>query len=598
MLRNGTLRALTLALLVALAISACGGPQGGAQPTAAVTEPTAASGQPTAATEPTASTDSQPTAAPPDSQPTAAPSGSGGTLRVARTASPDSLNPGAAYIVEAGDIQALVYDSLIAYDPRLSPKPQLATEWSDSEDGKVWTFKLNPNAKWHDGQPVTADDVVFTFTMVKGFESFGLVKPYADNFVSGEASDPQTAVLTFDSPIANWLERFSAMPILPKHIWETFADEAAALEFENAEMIGSGPFKLAELQSGEFTRLTAVKDHYLEPPKIDEIIFQVYQNQDAAVQALRSGEVDLVEPQNTAIRTLQAEQNIKVVIGKSLSLGDIIFNITTPENCPPDVGKCTGHPALKDVKVRQALAHATDKQQMIDVLLLGLGSPGLSLIMPGHGEAYNSALQDYAYDVAKANQILDEAGYADSNGDGVREMPGDPNTPLSLRFSWPSDQYASDGPRFAELLRDMWKQAGVELQILPLENEALTSACCPAFDFDVIRWGWSAGPDPSSLLGIAITEQIPTGISETGYANPEYDQLYLEQNATTDPAKRKELLLKMQEILVRDVPYIITSYSQDVAAYRSDKFTGWIEDPEGLLWLYRRDSWVSVAPVQ
>jgi peptide/nickel transport system substrate-binding protein len=588
-----TLRRTALVLLVAFVIAACGAPQGTSQGTA----PTAAPDQPTTAPSdaPTAAPSDAPTTAPAEA-PTAAPAAGGGTLRVGRTASPDSLNPGVMYLSEAFDLTVLVYESLIATDLRNRPIPQLAKDWSNSDDGTIWTFNLYENAKWHDGKPVTAEDVAHTFTQINSFESFALVKAYTDGLVKAEATSPTTVVLTFETPIADWVERFSGLPILPKHIWEQFKDSTAASEFENAEMIGSGPFKLAEYKQGEFSRLTALKDHYAAPPKIDEVIFKVYQNDDAVVQALKAGEIDLMRPLATAVRALRNETNIKVEIGNQLSVSDIIFNITTPENCPPDVGQCTGHPALKDVRVRQALAHATDKQQLIDVMLLGLGTPGLTLVMPGHGEGYNSSLQDYAFDIAKANQILDDAGYADSNGDGVREMPGDPNTPVSLRFSWPSDQI-TDGVRFAELLRDMWKQAGVELVPQGLEADTLTSICCPAFDFDVIRWGWGAGTDPASLLYVATSTEIPTGNSETGYSNPEFDALFEEQRATADPAKRKELLWKMQEILLRDVPYIMAYYAQAIGAYRTDRVQGFEVDPEGFLSLDGRQNLVQVSLV-
>jgi peptide/nickel transport system substrate-binding protein len=285
-------------------------------------------------------------------------------------------------------------------------------------DGKTWTFKLHAGAKWHDGQPLTAEDVKFTYDTIRGFDGFGFLSSYVTLISSVETPDPSTVVIAFEKPVANVIERFSAVYILPKHIWEKFvdpkkpADSKAAVEFENTEMIGSGPFKMAEYKAGEFTRLTAVKDHYLDPPKVDEVIFRVYGNGDALVQALRTGEVDaLGVPSNTVVRSLQSEANIKVEIGKQLNLADIIFNTTDPANCPKDVGKCTGHPALRDVRVRQALAYATDKQQLIDVILLGLGQPGLSLVMPGHGEAFASDVKDYAFDTAKANQILDEAGY-------------------------------------------------------------------------------------------------------------------------------------------------------------------------------------------
>jgi peptide/nickel transport system substrate-binding protein len=589
-----------LMLLLAGILAACGGSAPEAQ------QPTAVpAGQPTAAApaaaEPTAAAPAeQPTAAPAAAEPTAATTSatSGGILNIGRSATPDSLNPGVAYLSEAFDIINLVYDALIATDLRNQAQPQLAKEWSASADGKVWTFKLNEGATWHDGQPLTAEDVAFTYNMINGFEAFALIKSYTSLLSKAEAPDATTAVLTFEQPVANTDERFSSVYILPKHIWEKFSDEKAATEFENLEMIGSGPFKLAEFKSGEFTRLTANKAHYLTPPKIDEVIFKVYNNDDAMVQALKSGEVDLITPPSTVVRTLQSESNIKVEIGKALDLTDIIFNTTDPKNCPPDVGKCTGHPALRDVKVRQALAYATDKQALIDTVLLGLGAPGLTLVMPGHGDGFAKDVADYPFDLEKAKQTLEDAGYKDSDGDGIREMPGDPSKPLNFRFSFPSDQAAATGPRFFETLRDQWKQAGVEITLQAMEADALTAVCCPAFDFDVIRWGWGAGVDPSSLLYIATTDEIPTGNSETGYSNPEYDALFKEQEITVDKAKRNEILHKMQEILVRDVPYIIPYYAENVEAYRSDKFQGWVVDPEGILYLANRISLTTISPVQ
>src|SRR4029078_8066161 len=172
----------------------------------------------------------------------------------------------------------------------------------------------------HDGQPLTAEDVAFTFNMIKGFESFALIKPYTSLLAKAEAPDARTAVLTFEHPVANTDERFSGVYILPKHIWEKFKDEKAATEFKNLEMIGSGPFKLAEFKAGGFTRLTSVKDYYLTPSKIDEVIYKVYTNDDAMVQAFKTGEVDVIIPPNNVVRTLQSEPNVKVEIGKQLSL--------------------------------------------------------------------------------------------------------------------------------------------------------------------------------------------------------------------------------------------------------------------------------------
>ncbi len=278
----------------------------------------------------------------------------------------------------------------------------------------------------------------------------------------------------------------------------------------------------------------------------------------------------------TAVASLKGEANVKVVTGAPFApdVSDIIFNQVSPENCPKDAGGlCTGHPALRDRNVRLALAHATDKKKLIDVVLLGYGTPGLTLIPDGLGMWYNSSLTDYAYDVAQANKILDDAGYKDVNGDGVREMP-DGSQSLNFRMNWPSDSI--DAPRLAELLSEMWKQVGVKTELQAVDPDALTAQCCPAFDFDIILWGWGSDPDPNLLLGVMTTDQIPTGSSESGYSNPAYDDLFKQQATQLDQKKRIEEVWQMQKIVFDDVVYIIPYYAQAIQAYRTDRFTGWL----------------------
>jgi peptide/nickel transport system substrate-binding protein len=294
---------------------------------------------------------------------------------------------------------------------------------------------------------------------------------------------------------------------------------------------------------------------------------------------------------------LKNEPNVKVVTGPPFapSVSDIIFNQTKPENCPPTDGKCTGHPALLDRNVRLALAHATDKKKIIDVVLLGLGDPGLTLIPNGLGPFYNSSLVDYAYDVDLANKILDDAGYKDTNGDGVREMP-DGSRDLTFRMSYPSD--STNAPRESELLKEMWAAAGIGVEIQALDPDTLTSICCPAFDFDIILWGWGSDPDPGFLLSVMLTDEIPTGNSETGYSNPAYDALYKQQATELNFEKRKEIIWEMQKIVFDDVVYIIPFYDQAVQAYRSDRFTSWQITEGGKLALEDITSLIKVEPVK
>jgi peptide/nickel transport system substrate-binding protein len=518
-------------------------------------------------------------------------------VRIGWNGSPDTLNPGTAVLSEAYTLFELVYDAM--YDLQLdgSFTLSLAESVAISEDGTVWTFKIRDGIKFHDGEPLTAEDIVFSYNFYQSHQDFPYLNSYTGYFAGVEAPDDSTVVITLSEPIPNMESQLVFLYVLPKHIWSQYSEGSAGAEFENPEMIGSGPFKLEEYQQNEFVRLSANKEHFLEPPKVDEVVFQTFANPDALVQAIVTGQVDMItEMPNTAAPTLRNNADIGLVTGAPFSpeVRDIIFNQTALENCPPDDGKCTGHPALLDRNVRLALAHAADKQKIIDVALLGLGTPGLTLIPDGLGLWYNDTLQDYAFDLAKANQILDDAGYKDTNGDGVRDMP-DGSRPLTFRLYWPND--VAEGPRIAELLGESWSQVGVKLEPQAFDPDALTTACCPAFDFDIIIWGWGSDPDPNLLLSVMTTEEIPSGSSETGYSNPEYDALYAQQATELDKDKRKELVWQMQQIVHDDVVYIIPYYAQEVQAYRKDRFTGWLTNAPKLA-LEDVTSLTVITPVQ
>ena len=495
-------------------------------------------------------------------------------MRVGWSGSPDTLNPGAAVLSESYTIFGLVYDTMYQLQLDGSFKLSLAESMSVSDDALTYTYKIRDDVKWHDGEPLTADDVVFTYYLYQNTEGYPWMGDYTYYFENMEATDNNEVVITLSEAIPNIDAQLVFLYVLPKHVWEN----EDGYEFENTAMIGSGPFKMMEYKPSEFVHLAANTDYFGDKPKIDEVIFQTFDNSDALVQAIKTGQVDMItEMPNTAVETLRSEANVEVVTGAPFAPGvtDIIINQTLPENCPPDDGVCTGHPALLDRNVRVAMSHATDKQKIIDVVLLGLGTPGTALLPDGLGIWYNSSIKDYAYDVAEANKILDDAGYADTNNDGVREMP-DGSRDLTFRISWPNDSI--DSPRMAELLSEMWGEIGIKLEAQAMDPDALTSVCCPAFDFDIILWGWGSDPDPSFLLSVMTTDEIPTGSSETGYSNPEFDALYLEQAVELDQQKRVDIVWKMQEIAHHDVVYIIPFYSQNVQAYRTDRFTGFITD--------------------
>lgn len=497
-----------------------------------------------------------------------------GTVRIGWAGSPDSLVPGKGVLTEAYTIYELVYDTLFDAQFDGSFKPELAESWETSEDGKTWTFKIQSGVSWHDGEPLTASDVAFTYNLYKNDENFAYLNSSTNYFESVTALDDTTLELKLTEAIPNLEFMTVAMFILPEHIFKD-----APVEFENTEMIGSGSFKMAEYKQGEFVRLEKNADYWAEAPKVDEVIFQTFGSQDVLVQAIKTGQVDMItEMPATAVVGLRNDPNVEVVMGPPLApyAVDIIFNQMDPERCPiDDGGVCTGHPALLDRNVRQALAHATDKLQLIDVIRLGLATPGFTLIPDSFGDWFNAGLTDYALDIEAANKLLDDAGYADADGDGVRDMP-DGSQPLRFRLNWPSDNISA--PRMAEMLGEMWGQVGVAVELQALDPDALTAICCPAFDYDIMIWGWAFDLDPTYPLSIMSTAEIATGLNETGYSSPAYDELYAQQATELDRAKRVEIVHQMQQLIMDDMIYIIPYYEEQVQVYRKDRFSGWITD--------------------
>lgn len=553
---------------VGLLLAACTGVQ--QEPT---TGGTASPGAPASACEPVASETGE--------------AGTGGTVRIGIGGSTDSLNPGLALLSEAFELFELVYDTPIAITADGEYVPELATEWSVAEDGVTWTVTLRDDATFHDGEPVTADDVKFTLELYRDNADFPYQSSYPDVFETITADDDTTLTIVTSEPVGNFEYRMLFMYVLPQHVWE--AEDP--LTFDNAEMIGSGPFRLTDYTQNESVQLAAFDEYYGGRPIVDELIFQTIENADARVTALTNGEIDLLaEFQVTAIPELRGQENVQVCVtdvAAGGSLTDIIFNVVSDEDCPADdpetdeddTGVCSGHPALKEVEVRQALAMATDKQELIAVAEGGLATPGLGLVPVGLGDFYASDLTDYAFDPDAAAQMLEGAGYVDEDGDGVRECKPDQDCEnLTFRFNFPTD--SDSAPREAEILASQWGAIGVGIEIQGLDADTLTSVCCPAFDYDVIMWGWGSDPDPQFLLGVLLCSEISTGFSESGYCNPDYDELYDQQAVETDPAVRLEVIHEMQRIALEDVPYIIPYYSASYVAWRTDTFTGWsFDDP-------------------
>ncbi|HEX5838070.1 MAG TPA: ABC transporter substrate-binding protein [Anaerolineales bacterium] len=497
-------------------------------------------------------------------------------VRIGWNGEPDTLNPGMAQLNESFSIFSLIYDTLYILNLDGSYSLSLAESVDVSEDGKVWTFNIREGVEFSDGRPLTAEDVAFSFNLYSNAEEFVFMPGYTTYFESVEATPENEVVITLTEAIPNMESQLYALYVLPKHIWENIEDPAT-LDLPIGQSVGSGPFKLVEYVPGQFIRLESRRGHYLYSPTIGGVEFRIYTDISSMIQDFSNKQLDVISSLPVdAVSALEGMSGVQVVAGPPVapSVSDIIFNQVDPESCPVDAGGlCTGHPALRDRNVRLAMAHAIDKQTLIDEVMLGLADPGLTLIPKGLGSFFNSSIRDYDYDVSRANRILDEAGYTDTDGDGVREMP-DGSRDLTFRLEWPDDiLYARDE---AELLKIMWGQIGIAVIMLPVNPGELTARCCPAFDYDILLWEWGSDPDPSFLLSVMLTDEIPSGYNETGYSNSQYDELFAKQATALEDEERRRFIWQMQNLVHDDVVYIIPFYQKAVQAYRSDTFRGWL----------------------
>ena len=359
------------------------------------------------------------------------------TLTIGTKQDVDNMNPYSGVVLSAYEVWNMQYDYLtnLSADD-MSPVPDLATSWERSDDGLTWTYHLRPDVKWSDGTPFTADDVVYTFTRTRD-EEWSNFSIFTEGFTKVTAPDKNTVVITTSEPDPK-LPNIPAY-ILPKHIFEKYGPKKIA-SFDNRNPVTTGPFRLTEWNKGTSFTMTANKNYFGGAPKVDTVRFRIFRNDEAMAAALRNGEIDVsydLAPQ--LVPTIKGNKNITVSNAKDGS-----FNQLTMNTGSGPIGN--GHPALADVRVRQAIAHAVDKDTLVKSVLKGLGSPGQSMNV-AVAPKWNLTVpadKEMDFNIAEANKILDDAGYK-KGSDGIREMP-DGSKKLNFRLYYPptTPQYAKE----------------------------------------------------------------------------------------------------------------------------------------------------------
>ena len=476
---------------------------------------------------------------------------SGGTLVIAITSDPGHFNPGITTGFDVHAVTGSIFNGLVELDDNANPSPDLAQSWEVNEDGTSYTFRLVEGVQWHDGQPFSSADVKFTFEEIL-FNFHSRTKSGLSEIVESiETPDENTVVFNFSAPYAPLLQRLNSTeaPILPKHIYENVADPQAA--DENLMPVGTGPFVLAEHSIDDTIRLARNEAYFKDGlPLADEVVFRVIPDRNTQLLALEAGEVDFIwRVPGGEIERLSSDEGINLHSINSGPGGGF---------CIPTLTFNLEREVFQDASVRQAIAHAIDREQILDQVIFGQGKVATGPINSQMVFAYSDDVTQYAYDVDAANALLDEAGYA----------PDDEGVRFAINvLHFPSFN------KYGEVIRENLADVGITLEVVPLDRSAFLPRVFGERDFDTNIISYCNNTDPS--IGVSRM-YLSTNIGDipfsngAAYVNEEIDQLFTAAAQNPDIAVRGEIYAQIQKILTDDLPYLWLVETKFTAASRAN----------------------------
>jgi len=473
----------------------------------------------------------------------------GGDLIIGSTGSPTMFNPLYSQDASSSDIEDMIFDSLVGSDLEFNPVTEngLAESVDMSDDGLTFTVKITENAKFHDGTPLTADDVVFTYSIPLSEEYTGPRGNYFESLESVEKQDDYTVVFKLNKKDAQFPVVGLGFGILPKHILgEVPIAELGEHEFNTKNPIGSGPFKFVEWKDGEYIKVEANEDYWDGRPYLDTVTYKLVPDANAMLAQIQNGDVHyyagLAQQDVPTVEAFADQAGIRLESGMALSYTFFAGNERLE--------------FFKDKKVRQALTHAIDRESIVENVMNGLGEVAHVPESP-LSWAYNPDVPKFEYDVEKAKQMLDEAGWV-VGSDGIREKDGQ-----TFSFSVVTNQGNKIREDIVVILQQQLKEVGIEVKPEIVEFSALIAKIEPGvWDFDAIVLGWSLGTDPDPS-GIFHSKWIETGNNFIAYSNPELDELMDAQLQELDREKRAEMIGEIQAGLAEDQPYTFLYYPEE-----------------------------------
>ena len=471
------------------------------------------------------------------------PSEAGGTLVDAMSGEPSGLIAMIAGESSASTIASNIFNSLLKYDKNLELTGELAQSWDVSADQKTITFHLKPNLKWADGKSLTSDDILFTWQLVTDDKTR---TPYGADYKlvkKAEAPDPETFKVTYAQPYAPALDSWSGLHILPKHL-------LAGQDINNTPFarnpVGSHYYQLDQWKKGESISLKRNVNATQGQAKIDHLVSRIIPDRAAQFLELMADNIDSMSLNSIQYaRIFPSRPDLTSRIAQYKELG----------NSYTYLGFNLKRKPFDDVRVRQAINYAIDKQEIIDGVLLGLGLPVASPYKPGTRWS-NPELHPYPYDPKKAIALLKEAGFEDHDHDGILDKDGQP-----LSFEILTNQN-KEREMSAVLVQRRLKEIGIDVKIRVVEWATFISRFIKTGDFNVVLLGWGLGLEPDQFNIGHSSQQAHVQFNFIGYNNPTVDKLLEDGRMELNPDKRMKIYHEFAKILLEDSPvvYLFAGY--------------------------------------
>jgi peptide/nickel transport system substrate-binding protein len=488
----------------------------------------------------------------------------GGTLIWAIQGTPRHLNPAVQSGIATGQPGTQLFAAPLRYDENWDPQPYLAESWKVSDDGLTVTLNLVKGATFHDGKPITSKDVAFSIDTVKKNHPF---KTMFAPVESVDTSDPSVAVLKLSQPHPALLLAMSSqlLPIIPEHVYGDGQDPKK--HPQNSEnVVGSGPFKLVEFKRDQHIILERNENFFIKDrPYIDKVVMRIIKDGSARTIALENGEVHLsaFEQNPRDLARLKKNAGITATPDGYGAIGPLAWLAFNTKRGP-----------TSDVRVRQAIAYAVDRNFIVKALFLNTSQPALTGIHPD-SPFYDPSVPAYNVDIDKANKILDDAGYKRGN-DGMRFK-------LTVDFGWASIKAP------AEYLKPQLKKIGIDLAVRSSADFPTWAKRISSHDFDmtwdvVFNWG-----DP--VIGVHrtyLSSNIKKGViwsNTQQYENKDVDAILDKAGRESDPAKRKALYAEFQQLVAKELP-VYWTYTLPYHTVHSNKLGN---APRGI--------WATVSPL-